>query len=104
MQLRKSLVATAVAVPLAFGLSPTAHAGTADNARIAEEAPSCIDRDLWDPDWTDHLQLTNYCNVSIGVRVILEYADSSGCTTLSPGESEDYEWSYPGRYERVDLC
>jgi hypothetical protein len=104
MQLRKTLVAAAAAALLVIGLPSTAQAGSVDNTRAAEEAPSCIDRDLWDPDWTDYLQLTNYCGVTYRVKVILEHADNSGCTILSPGELEDYEWSYPGRYVRTEVC
>jgi hypothetical protein len=104
MQLRKTLVAAAAAALLVIGLPATAQAGTVDDARVAEEAPSCIDRDLWDPDPTDYLSLTNYCSVSYRVRVVLEYADDFECRTIPPGEIEDYEWFYPGRYLRTEVC
>ncbi len=70
----------------------------------AQSAPSCVTTNLNDRGYTDHLRVTNGCKKSVRVKVVLAFKTDKACQTLSPGVSRDYQWSYPGRFDRLEAC
>jgi hypothetical protein len=67
-------------------------------------APNCIKTSLNDRGFTDHLNVTNTCKGSQRIKVVLAFKTDKACRTIAPGTTARYEWSYPGRFDRLETC
>jgi hypothetical protein len=105
MQLRRALAAIAGIAALTVGFPSTAGAQTTDDdVTPSALAPQCIDAALDDDGFTDYLTLINFCNRNYRVKVVLAFHTDMSCRTILDGEEEHYQWNWPGRFDRVELC
>ena len=91
---RSLLLASALAVA---SLLPMAGPASA-------QVPSCVDTWLDDSGWTDYLNVYNGCDTAQRIKVVLANHTDEPCTTIYPGDSKDFEWGYPGRFDRLEYC
>jgi hypothetical protein len=122
----RSRRAKGVGALAALVLAATAFVGFADPADAAEASPdgadaptmaeapsapavasdvdSCVWESLDDSGGTDELTVYNDCEDAVRVKVILAFHTDLPCRTIFDGESRDYEWDWPGRYDGLEYC
>jgi hypothetical protein len=83
---------------------PAAAAPNAHAAAATANAPGCVATLLNADGWTDHLKVTNNCNTTQRVKVVLAKHDDLPCRTFPPGHYWHYDWQYPGRFDRLEYC
>lgn len=76
---------------------------------FAEEPPSCVGYRRIQTPSTYALKITNNCNRSQKMRIILESGSltGAGCLTISPGRTERYTWGRTGgqrEFQRLEKC
>lgn len=103
--IKKVLATTGVlSAALVLMAAPASAGQDIKTAAAAGTAPSCVKALLNDEGFTDHLKVTNNCKTAQRIKVVLAKHDDLACRYFSPGHYWNYEWSYPGRFDRLESC
>lgn len=84
--------------------APEARAGEDSPASPFGTAPGCVTTSLDDRGWTDRLTVYNGCSRAVRIKVVLAHGTDFPCYTLGPGQSRNYSWGYPRRFDRLETC
>jgi len=102
---RGTIVLGAVVAALVIPSSVASAAPSdASNAAAARSVPKCVTWRLDSSGFKDHLWVTNQCRSTQRIKVIIAKGDDFSCISYRPGAQWHYEWSYPGRFDRLDRC
>jgi hypothetical protein len=70
----------------------------------AAAVPNCVRTQLNDKGYTDRLTVTNTCKSLQRVKVVIANDTDKACRSFGPGFSYKYNWSYPGRFDKLVPC
>ena len=102
--LAMSALALPVTSAVAQAAAPMSGSEVAAVATAKSNVPKCVTWDLDDSGFRDHLWVTNRCQGTQRVKVIIAKGDDFSCISYRPGDQWHYEWSYPGRFDRLERC
>ena len=66
--------------------------------------PDCVRTRLNDDGITDDLWVTNRCNGTKRIKVVLAFHSDFACQSMRPNETWHYRWNYPGRSDKLEPC
>ncbi|MBV2363342.1 hypothetical protein ACFPZ0_14145 [Streptomonospora nanhaiensis] len=98
------VVSTLVAAGILAGAAPAAAEAGTPTAPRAAAVPSCVTTSLNDDGATDYLTVRNGCSYSVRVKVVLANATDFACQSIPSGGSHNYQWPWPGRFDRLADC
>ncbi|MDA0565884.1 hypothetical protein LG943_16415 [Streptomonospora sp. S1-112] len=93
-----------VAASILAGAAPAAAETTPQSAPRAASVPGCVVTSLDDSGTTDYLTVYNDCGYDVRVKVVLAHATDLSCQTIFSGTHRNYQWVWPGRFDRLDAC
>jgi hypothetical protein len=81
----------------------------ADDAAVAQVAPSCIERYWHNHSDRKEAHATSFCVGTYYIKFIIAYGPDSGCYRVGPGEGAYWWWQvgWPyaaSRLDRLELC
>lgn len=86
----------------------TARPATADTTldvdRATAAVPQCVKTHLDDDGFTDYLKVHNKCRRQVRVKVVIANGNDFACQPIRSGQVYRYQWSWPGRFDRLERC
>lgn len=96
------VAAVAAGVSLAGGVLASSAVQAEPATTSAPASLDCLSARVTEGGWTDTLTITNYCNISVEAKVVLDYARDS-CITVPPSGFRGL-LHFPARFNRLDEC
>lgn len=78
--------------------------GFGPGTAAAADVPNCVQTFLHDEGWRDDLMVVNRCKTLQRVKVVVANEQDKACQSFEPGDSYEYSWGYPGRFDKLVPC
>ncbi|MER6948223.1 hypothetical protein ABT294_29770 [Nonomuraea sp. NPDC000554] len=101
---RKIAASVAAAAGAASLLLSTGGAASAATAQARSPIPGCVHWHLSSSGFTDHLSVTNGCGEAHWFKVILAHRRDPKCTYYGAGETINWSWKWPGKFDGLHNC
>lgn len=102
--LAMSALALPVTSAVAQAAAPMGGSEVATVATAKTTVPKCVTWYLDDSGFRDHLWVTNRCQSTQRVKVVIANGNDFSCISYRPGYTHHYWWSYPARLDRLERC